>query len=386
MNTSYLLDLESRIRRVVGPGEHPLHVPQTSSRTSVNLLRALDDSKISVSAELESEAARMLGRITGVTGVVLTSSGTSALHLTLLALGVSHGDKVVCPALSFVATANAILYCGAEPTFLDVEEDSLGLSPEGLRAYLETLAVRKLRGGADGEGFPTAIVVVAVFGLVPRLDELQGVAEEFGLPIVIDGAGALGSQDGSESLLTRGTAAITSFNGNKIVSCGAGGAILSKNEELLDKCQHLSRVAKVPHPFEFHHDALGFNYRLPALNAALLMDQLSKFPKILDAKRNLHKRYCEAFLTSEHTIFNESEGTKSNYWSNSIYLASHELSSLETCEYLNNKGLGVRPLWHPLPRLSHLRRFCTSASFEVTDRLATRVVSLPSSYTIEGLL
>lgn len=383
LNLPELLDIEERIRSVVGEGEEPLHAPLTTRETSVNVLRALEESRISVDVELESQVATTLARLGGVEGVVLTSSGTSALHLALLTLGVKAGDKVVCPAVSFVATANAILYCGAEPCFVDVEEESLGISPSSLRECLQK-SRQSVSGPFTRENkLPVAIVLVSVFGLVPRITEVAEIAAEFDVPLIIDAAGALGSTIGSKSILSFGSIAIASFNGNKIISCGGGGAIFSSNEEVITKANSLSKVAKVPHPFEFIHSELGFNFRMPAINAALLLDQLGQLQKILLSKRLLHDAYEKAFEASRINVFRELSGTSSNYWLNSISLVKSDLSASTVCSFLNKKGLGARPLWTVLPKLAHLAHFSQSNNFKVAERVTLNTVSLPSSYTLD---
>lgn len=382
MSPVSLGDIEKTLRQVVGPGDAPLHAPQTSIDRSSNIFEAIRQSKVSIGDELEELALEKLRSLSGVESVTLTSSGTSALHLALLALGVEPGDYVICPSVSFVATANAILYCGAEPRFLDVESDTLGLCPEQLRSHLS----RCYRQGHDAiEGrfrLPSAIVVVAVFGLVPRIDQLEDVAAEFGVPLLVDGAGALGSKFGHDSILARGTASITSFNGNKIITSGGGGAVFSSDQAIVENCHRLARVSKLPHKFAFEHNGIGYNYRMPAINAALLADQLEDFTAILRAKRSLHRKYSEAFKSIGIETLEEAPGTQSNYWLNSITLKNSELNSTTVCSFLNSRGLGVRPLWKLLPDLEHLSKFFVG-NLEVAKSLFANVVSLPSSYTIE---
>lgn len=383
MTPAKLGEIERTIRQVVGFGDFPLHAPHTSIEGSSNLFEAIRQSTVSVGEELEELALEKLRAISGVEGVTLTSSGTSALHLALLGLGVMPGDCVICPSVSFVATANAILYCGAEPIFLDVESDSVGLCPEQLRSHLSKCQVRGPKASEGQFRLPSAIVVVAVFGLVPKINELEIVAAEFGVPLLIDGAGALGSKIGNDSILARGTASITSFNGNKIVTSGGGGAVFSSDRALVEKCHRMARVSKLPHQFAFEHVGIGYNYRMPAINAALLIDQLENFTAILRAKRKLHSKYSEAFGSIGVETFEEAMGTHSNYWLNSINLESSELDSTSVCTFLNSRGLGVRPLWNVLPDLLHLKNFFVG-NLENARSLLANVVSLPSSYTIEA--
>lgn len=371
-------EIEARVRAIAGQGELPLHVPHADPRNSHFVTRALETSGISVDEGILRELASELGEIVVGTPPVLTSSGTAALHLALLSVGVSPGSKVVCPAISFVATVNSILYCGAYPEFVDVDADDSALSPVGLRAFLEGKSSTNSDFKPGHPDFPKAIVAVSVFGLVPKVDALELIAQEFSIPLVIDGAGALGSASESKSLLMRGDVAIASFNGNKIVTAGGGGAVFSNSRQILETCRHLSKVAKIPHTYEYEHDQLGFNYRMPAINAALLMDQLSRFSEILNKKRALHESYVEAFRDFDLDFFDDRIGTRSNYWLNSARFKSVPVDHV--CSYLNNEGVGARRLWKPLPSLPHLSKFGRGKKFPVADLLYKSTLSLPSSY------
>lgn len=377
----FLADLVKRIRSVIGEGEHSLHAPKTDIGSSPTVLEALRSSTVSVDPKINARAQLELRRVTGEVDSVLTSSGTSALHLTLLSLGVSSGDVVICPSVSFVATANAIRYCGAIPLFLDVEEDDLSLSPELLRRTLEECSNKQGLGFHSGK-FPKAVIAVSVFGIPPKINELEELTHSYGIPLVIDAAGALGTEIGGKSLMSRGAAAITSFNGNKIITAGAGGAIFSSDTEFLDKCAHLSQVAKIPHPFEYVHDALGFNYRLPALNAALLVDQLKIFDRVLELKRALMERYRQALEGLPLEMMEDPEDSNPNNWLCSFKVNRGQPSSQKICRFLNAQGIGARAIWSPLPALAHLQQYGAVGSQSKGEDLHKRTVSLPSSYHI----
>ena len=380
--TKSLEQLEHRVRTVIGSGHHPLHAPVSSANASPHVLRALEKSSVSVDPGITSAAEDRLNDLVGSQRCVLVSSGTNALHLALLSMGVKEGDTVLCPAVSFVATANAILYCGANPWFVDVDEDDLAMSPQRLMEELRRFEHSGLSSREQPLRKPSAIVVVSVFGLSPKFDQLEKIAKENGVPLLVDAAGALGSEFKGKSVLRYGTAAITSFNGNKIVSSGSGGAIVSANAKILDMCEHLSRVAKVQHPYEFIHDSLGYNYRLPALNAALLLDQLENFDDILYRKRELHDRYSKAFEGTEFRLISEGANSSSNYWLNSIDCEASKITSKDACDFLIDRGIGCRPLWTPLPLLQHLRRFSGPRHFANAKKLHLSLLSLPSSYSI----
>lgn len=373
-----LRDLESRVREVIGPGDHQLHVPNLEKIPKSRLLKAIDSSLVSVDLDLVGEVESKLCEINGSTFCVATSSGTSALHLSLLCLGVSSGDYVVCTSVSFVATANAILYCGARPIFLDIDPDDLAMSSSNLKDLLasrveegfEPVPLEKIK----------AVIVTSVFGLAPDLESLAPLAREAGIPLLIDAAGALGTEIHGRSVASYGDVSVVSFNGNKIITAGGGGAILTSNPEIANRARHLSLVSKVSSPYEYSHDGLGYNYRLPALNAALLFDQLSYFDEILRQKKLLHFRYASAFEGTSFNLFEARKGSTSNYWLNSILVTDENLEASEVCSFLVERGIGVRKLWTPLPRLPHLRGFYNPGKLSVAESMHARVVSLPSSY------
>lgn len=373
-----LKEFESRVREVIGPGDHQLHVPRVEKVPKSRLLKAIDSSLVSVDLELVSEVEQKLCDITGSKFCVATSSGTSALHLALLCLGVSRGDYVVCTSVSFVATANAILYCGAQPIFLDIDPDDLALSSSNLRDFLLSnleessakIPLEKIK----------AVVVTSVFGLAPDLEALASAAHEAGLPLLIDAAGALGTEINGKSVASYGEVGVVSFNGNKIVTSGGGGAIVTANPQIANKARHLSLVSKKSNPYEYSHDGIGFNYRMPALNAALLFDQLSYFDEILRQKKLLHCRYASAFEGTQFNLFEARKGSTSNYWLNSILITDENLEASEVCSFLVESGIGVRKLWTPLPRLPHLKDFYKPGKLNVAELSHAKVISLPSSY------
>lgn len=359
----------SAVQEVLGPGPHPLHSPVTSSQDSQNVLQALESSSVSAFGEFGVNAESELRRLQGTEFGLLTSSGTAALHLALLAFGVGPGDKVICPAVSFVATANAIRYVGATPLFCDIEEDDLAISPSQLR---------KVISEERGECGISAIVAVAVFGLAPKLLDIQAIGAEFGIPVLIDGAGALGSRLQGQPLSKFGDATITSFNGNKIITAGAGGFIATDDPEVADRARHLSRVAKISHPYRYIHDELGYNYRMPELNAALLLDQLRNLPDILKKKQTLLKAYETAFRNLPTRFFRGSSDSAPNQWLISFVAPSDWPSAHEICDHLTNAGIGARPLWDPLFEMPHLRHEARRREFPVAKTMVQRCVSLPS--------
>jgi aminotransferase in exopolysaccharide biosynthesis len=328
-----------------------------------------------------------LADFTGAKHVVAVVNGTAALHVALLLAGVQPGDEVLAPALSFVATAAAVVHCGATPHFADVEERTLGMDPRAMREYLR--GVTEMLDGVcvnRSTGRPIrAIVPMHTFGHPVDIDGLLGVARDFHLTLVEDAAESLGSYIGNRHTGTFGTLATLSFNGNKTVTTGGGGAILTNDAALAQHAKHLTTTAKIPHRWEFVHDEVGYNYRLPNINAALGCAQLEQLGNFVEAKRRLFERYHAAFASVPHTtIFREPAGCRSNYWLQALLL--DESAAGERDEILaatNAAGIGTRPLWTPMHKLAPYAA-APRMDLPIAESLARRIVNLPSSAHLVG--
>jgi perosamine synthetase len=309
------------------------------------------------------------------------ASGTSALQLALHAIGVANGDEVIIPALSFVATANAVSHCGAIPHFVDSTESDLGIDTQQLRRHLSAITqhrdgatINRLTGRRLG-----AVVPVHVLGLAANIDEICAVAREFGLPVVEDAAEAVGTTIGSRHAGAFGIAGMLSFNGNKIITTGNGGAILTDDEALAHRLRHISSTAKKAHAWRFDHDEIGWNYRLPNLNAALGCAQLRRLNSLLERKRLLHERY-QARLTGNNSLklLSQRQGTTSNYWLNAVSIPG--LSIEEREQVLGDchaQGFLCRPMWTLLSNLP-MYRSSPRSSLETAHRIERETVCLPS--------
>jgi perosamine synthetase len=316
---------------------------------------------------------------------VAVANGTAALHLSLLLTGVKPGYEVLVPNLTFIATANAVSYCGAVPHFVDVEEMTLAVDPKVLADYLKTIIERTADGSVNKQtGRPLRhLVVMHAFGHPAQLDELQKVCAEYGITLIEDAAESLGSYYKGTHTGNVGRVAALSFNGNKVVTTGGGGAILTNDEELGRLAKHLSTTAKVSHPYKFVHDMVGYNYRMPNINAALGCAQLEKLDEFLVRKRNLADRYREAFAHLKGLrFFTEPSHGRSNYWLNCLLLDRGNEELLEPIlEATNKAGFGTRPIWtlmHKLPMYSECPRMATP----VAESLEQRVINIPSSMSL----
>jgi perosamine synthetase len=364
-----------------------LHEPEFAGREQEYAADCIATGWVSSVGAYVDRFERDLATATGARHVVATSSGTAALHICMLLAGVGPGDEVLVPALTFVATANAIAYTGATPYFIDSEPGSLGVDAERLEAHLAANA--ELRGETSFNrrtGAPIrALVVLHVFGHVADLDALAEVARRWRLELIEDAAEALGSRYHGQHAGTFGRIAALSFNGNKIVTTGGGGAILTNDAELGRRAKHLTTTARVPDRWNFVHDEVGYNYRLPNLNAALGCAQLEQLDGFVTRKRALARRYQEAFGGFDGARFLvEPPDSQSNYWLNAIVLDQPDTARRDdVLAALNGAGYMSRPVWRLMHKLP-MYATCPRMDLPVAEALEASVINLPSSAKLGG--
>lgn len=361
----------------------PLHEPRFVGNEREYVMETIDSTFVSSVGKYVDRFEEMICEITGAKYAVAIVNGTNALHLSLVLAGVKRGDEVLTQALTFIATANAISYCGATPHFVDVDKDTMGMSPALLEAYLDEIAV--LRNGVcynklSGNRI-AACVPMHTFGLPARIVELKALCDKYHIPLVEDAAESIGASVEGKETGTFGLLGVYSFNGNKTVTSGGGGAIVTDDKDLAKQAKHLSTQAKLPHKWEYHHDQIGYNYRMPNLNAALACAQLEKLNEFIDNKRALALLYKDFFKRYENLIFKEEiSGSQSNYWLNAIELKDREArESLLT--YTNSHGVMTRPIWTLMNQLEMFKD-CPHSDLANALYLADRIVNLPSSVRI----
>lgn len=329
----------------------------------------------------------MLAEYTGVKYAVATVNGTAALHICLKLAGVEPEDEVIVPALTFVATANAIVYCGAIPHFVDSEESTLGMDPNKLANYLKEISDIRSEGTFNKQtGRPIkAVVPMHTFGHPVDLDPLQEVCRRFKLELIEDAAEALGSYYKGKHVGHWGRLSALSFNGNKIVTTGGGGAILTNDKDLARLAKHITTTAKKPHKWEFYHDMLGYNYRLPNINAALGCAQLELLPGFIDKKRHLASKYKKAFTDVPGvSFFTETEFATSNYWLNALLIDKEQSEKRdELLEKTNKSGLMTRPAWILLNILP-MYTSCPKMDLTIAENIESRLINIPSSTFLGG--
>lgn len=382
MNGALAQTIRAAISQVVGPGPVALHEPRFGGNEWAYLKECLDSTYVSSVGKFVDRFEADLAAYTGARHAVAVVNGTAALHAALRLAGVQPGDEVLIPALTFVATANAVAYCGAIPHFVDSEERTLGLDPGVLREYLQGSA--EIRSGQCVNGVTgrviRALVPMHAFGHPADIEGALAVARDFRLALVEDAAESLGSTVQGRHTGTFGLMGTLSFNGNKTVTTGGGGAILINDPELASRAKHLTTTAKVPHRWEYRHDEIGYNYRLPNINAALGCAQLEQLPEFLAAKRRIFERYRAAFAGVPHSrLVAEPEGCCSNYWLQTLLLDESAAGQRDAVlAATNDAGYMTRPTWTLMHRLAPYRA-CPKMKLPVAESLEQRLINLPSS-------
>ncbi|EOG6890501.1 aminotransferase LegC [Campylobacter coli] len=360
-----------------------LHEPCFIGNEKKYLLECIDSGFVSSVGEFVTRFEEALKEKTKTRFVIATNTGTAALHIALLANGIDENCEVITQSISFVATANAIAYTGAKPVFLDIDENTLSLSPKALEHFLENQTYQKdnLSYNKTTHKPIKACVIMHTFGLSAHIKAIKELCEKYHILLIEDAAEALGSTYENKALGTFGKCGILSFNGNKIITGGCGGAILSDDENLAKLARHLSTTAKIPHPYEYDHDIIGYNYRLCNINAAILLAGLEKLDFFLENKRELAKIYKDFFKNHDKCKFiDEKSNEKSNFWLNTLLFKDENLRNIFLEECLKN-NIFVRPIWKSLPSLKAFQN-CQSNELINTKNLEKRLVNLPSSVRI----
>ncbi|HFF9636131.1 TPA: aminotransferase LegC [Campylobacter coli] len=360
-----------------------LHEPCFIGNEKKYLLECIDSGFVSSVGEFVTRFEEALKEKTKTRFVIATNTGTAALHIALLANGIDENCEVITQSISFVATANAIAYTGAKPVFLDIDENTLSLSPKALEHFLENQTYQKdnFSYNKTTHKLIKACVIMHTFGLSAHIKAIKELCEKYHILLIEDAAEALGSTYENKALGTFGKCGILSFNGNKIITGGCGGAILSDDENLAKLVRHLSTTAKIPHPYEYDHDRIAYNYRLCNINAAILFAGLENLELFLENKRELAKIYKDFFKNHDKCKFiDEKSNERSNFWLNTLLFKNENLRNIFLEECLKN-NIFVRPVWKSLPSLKAFQN-CQSNELINTKKLEKRLINLPSSVRI----
>ena len=357
----------------------PLHEPKFIGNEKKYLNECIDSAFVSSVGKFVDEFEEKIANYTGAKYAVATSNGTSALHIALLLANVTENDEVITQPLTFVATCNAISYCDANPIFIDVDKDTMGLSPSSLQVYLEKNTFIKSQQCINNRTGKVikACVAMHTFGHPCKIDKIKDICDKYYINLIEDAAESLGSFYKDKHTGTFGQMGVMSFNGNKIITAGGGGCFITNDKELAKRAKHLTTTAKVPHKWEYTHDMVGYNYRMPNLNAALIVAQLEQLENFLNHKRNLANRYAEFFNLNTIKFIVEPKNSKSNYWLNAVILKDEKQRDL-FLEETNSKGVMTRPIWTLMSKLQMFKD-AQCGNLKNSEWLECRVVNIPSS-------
>lgn len=370
------------LRAVLGEGRYSLHEPRFQGNEQRYVQECITSTFVSSVGQYVDRFEDELARFTGARRAVAVVNGTAALQVALQLAGVEAGDEVLVPALTFVATANAVHYLGAKPHFVDSSLETLGLDPFALKDWLEHIGESTPHGTRNRQTGRRirAVVPMHTFGHPCDLDGLLALAHEYQIQLVEDASESLGSYYQGRHTGTFGSLGTLSFNGNKTITTGGGGAILTNDDRLADRAKHLTTTAKKPHRWEYDHDEVGYNFRMPNLNAALGCAQLEQLPEFLASKRRLADRYMKAFAgMSQVQFLSEVNGNQSNYWLQTLILDVDVADRRDAIlEATNDAGLMTRPAWGLMHRLSAYQD-CPRSPLPASESLARRIINIPSS-------
>ena len=367
------------VRSMYGEGFIPLHRPVFEGNERKYLVECVDSNFVSSVGAQVGEFERAIAAFTGSAFAVATVNGTAALHVALELAGVRRDDEVITQALTFIATCNALSYTGAHPVFVDVDRETLGMSPDALSRFLDQhVEIRKGVAVNRKSGRRIAgCVPMHTFGIPCRVQEIVSICDEFGIPVVEDAAESLGSYVGDRHTGTFGKLAVISFNGNKVITTGGGGMIITDDEAIAKRAKHLTTTAKVPHAYEFVHDEIGYNYRMPNLNAVLGCAQMEELHEFLKIKAEIADSYARFFADMNLEFITAPAGTTSNYWFNGVIFGSRQERDA-FLEYTNSRDVMTRPIWQLMSE-QVMFRHCQNDGLEQSSWLAERVVNVPSS-------
>ena len=379
MNYKLADSFVGQARELFGEGFIPIHRPVFEGNERQYLVDCIDSNFVSSVGAKVTEFEEKVAEFTGSKYAVATVNGTAALHVAIELAGVKPGDEVITQALTFIATCNAISYAGAKPLFIDVDLDTMGLSPAALKRFLEENTERRASGTFNKVSRKriSACAPMHTFGFPCRIAEIAEICAEWDIALIEDAAESLGSFVGSRHTGTFGSMATLSFNGNKVITTGGGGMIITDDPELATRAKYITTTAKVPHPYEFVHDEIGYNYRMPNLNAALGCAQMERLSDFLTVKTQLADQWDAFFNKRDPEFFKAIEGNKANHWLNAIILDSREDRD-EFLQLTNDNNVMTRPIWTLMSKLLMFKD-CQTDGLENSLWLEDRVVNIPSS-------
>lgn len=376
------IQIINTVKKILGKGRHSLHEPYFCGNEWKYVKKTLDENYVSSIGSFVNKFEDQIKKFTKSKYAIPVVNGTEALHLSLVACGVKSNDEVLVPTITFVGTANAVVYSGAIPHFVDSELETLGIDPLKLEKYLEKITIKKGKFyfNKKTKRRIKAIMPVHVFGNICKIDKILKIAKKYKLVVIEDAAEALGSFYKNKHAGTFGLVGCFSFNGNKILTTGGGGAIITNSKLLAKKMKHLSTTAKINHRWEYIHDTIGYNFRMPNINAALGSAQIENLNKFLISKRKLFLKYCKDFSkVNDVRLIKNPEFSKSNNWLNTIFIKNSSIKKRNKVLNLGQKNrIFLRPVWKPLHTLKHLNKM-PKMNLDAAKKIYESCINLPSS-------
>jgi perosamine synthetase len=370
------------VKKILGKGRHSLHEPYFCGNEWNYVKKTLDENYVSSIGSFVNKFEDQIKKFTKSKYAIPVVNGTEALHLSLVACGVKSNDEVLVPTITFVGTANSIIYSGATPHFIDSEFETLGIDPLKLEKYLEKITIKKGKFYFNKKTKKRikAIIPVHIFGNICQIDKILKIAKKYKLVVIEDAAEALGSFFKNKHAGTFGLVGCFSFNGNKILTTGGGGAIITDNKLLAKKIKHISTTAKINHRWEYVHDAVGYNFRMPNINAALGSAQIENLNKFLISKRELFLKYYKDFSkVNDVRLVKNPEFSKSNNWLNTIFIKNSSIKKRNKVISFGQKNqIFLRPVWKPLHTLKHLNKM-PKMNLDAAKKIYESCINLPSS-------
>ena len=360
----------------------PLHEPSFSNKEYKYLKECIDSTFVSSVGKFVDLFESKMVKFTGAKYSIAVVNGTAAIHAGLKIIGVKNGSEVLTPSLTFAGATNAITYCQAIPHFIDSEQVTLGVDPKKLRKYLEKITIfrnKKCINKTTGKSID-AMIITHLYGHPCNMQELLRVSKDFNVPILEDAAEAIGSYYKKKHVGTFGQVGVVSFNGNKPITTGGGGIILTNSQKIANEARHLTTTAKIPHLWEHRYKEIGYNYRMPNINAALGLAQLENLPKILKNKRDIFREYDKEFKKIDGVYLKkEPKNCKSNYWLNTLILNKHKKKQrLDILRKSNQRNIMTRACWTPMHRLPHFKKF-PKMNLDIADQIYETAINIPSS-------
>jgi len=361
----------------------PIHAPQFHGNESKYLMETIDSTMVSSVGGFVNQFEQSVSEYMNAEYAIATVNGTSALHTSLMLVGVEADSEVITQSFTFIATCNAIRYCQATPLFVDIEEQTLGLSPKSLMSFLEEFCEIRDDGfcwNRESGRRISACLPMHTFGFPVSIEKISNICKEYNIPLIEDAAESLGSRYNNKHTGTFGVVSAISFNGNKVITTGGGGMIVTDDDELAKRARHITTTSRVSTQRGFIHDEIGYNYRLPNLNAAMGVAQMEWLPKYLESKRKIANLYQQWGENNGIHFFKEAESALANYWLNAVILENKEQRD-EWLEETNARGVMTRPAWKPMHQLE-MNQDCRRTDMSVTEYFYQRLVNVPSSAII----